>query len=103
MENCLKKPNECSSINDVRNEIDRIDEEIIRLLGERYLYVKEVVKYKLPDKESITAQERYNNVINERKRLAEMHGLDSDIIEHVYRKLLDYFIDKQLDIAKVKE
>ena len=35
----MKRPNECRDMQDIRTEIDRIDREIIGLLGRRFQYV----------------------------------------------------------------
>jgi isochorismate pyruvate lyase len=100
MQESKKQPSECSSITDVREEIDRIDMEIIKRLSERFQYVKEVVKFKTGDINSITAKERYNCVINQRGQWGEENGLNAKIIEHIYTILLDYFIEEELKIAK---
>jgi isochorismate pyruvate lyase len=96
----MKRPEDCSSLEEVRNEIDRIDEEIISLLAERLQYVKEVIRYKKPDKTSIIAQERFDKVIAGRRELAKNQGLDGDTIEKVYRILLDYYTQEQFKILK---
>jgi isochorismate pyruvate lyase len=90
------------SIEEVRSEIDRIDKEIIKLLGERFQFVKEVAKFKMPDKVSIRAKERYENVIEERGKWAVENGLDPTTIKLVYRQLLDYFIEEQMRILNCK-
>jgi len=100
MKTPIKLPSECTSLVDVRFEIDRIDVEIINQLHERFQYVKEAVKYKNGTKDSITAKERYDNVIKQRGEWAEKNGLDSKIIEQVYTILLNYFIEEELKIAK---
>ena len=53
----MKKPEDCKDIDEIRNSIDQLDAEIIRLLGERFKYIQEIVKYKNKDKESIIAKE----------------------------------------------
>jgi len=98
-----KQPCECASLADVRNEIDRIDMEIIKQLSDRFQYVKEVVKFKTGDKDSITALERYNCVIKQRGEWAEKKGLDAKIIEQMYKLLLDYFIDEEMKIANLNK
>lgn len=35
----MKSPDECSDMQDVREEIDRLDQEVISLPGQRYEYV----------------------------------------------------------------
>ncbi len=95
-----KKVSECSSLTEVRLEIDRIDKEIISLLGERFLYVKEVVKYR--EQKDVADLERYNQVIKQRGKWAEEKGLNADAIEKVYKHLLDYYISEQKIVAEKK-
>ena len=96
----MKKPEDCKDIDEIRNSIDQLDAKIIRLLGERFKYIQEIVKYKGKDKESIIAKERRELVIKTRRELAEKYGLNPDIIEQVYRLLIDHFIDEELDLIK---
>lgn len=103
MKGSKKQPSECTSITDVRCEIDRIDMEIIKQLSERFEYVKEVVKYKTNDKDSITAKERYNCVIKQRGEWAAENGLNTKVIEQVYKLLLDYFIEEEMKIVKLNK
>ena len=72
---------------------------IIELLGERYKFVKEVVKYKNKDKDSIVAKSRYNSVIETRRKWALENGLNPDIIESIYKQLLNHFIGEELKIV----
>lgn len=93
-------PAECTSITEVRNEIDRIDRVIIELLSERFEYVKEVVKYKDNTPESIVATDRRTAVLQCRRRWAEELGLCPDVIEKIYADLIQYFIDEEMKIKK---
>lgn len=94
-----KKPSECTDITEVRNEIDNIDKAVIELLAERFEYVKEVVKYKENSRDSIEATDRRNAVIQGRRKLAEEYGLDPDVIEEIYDRLIRYFIEEEMKIA----
>lgn len=96
-----KSPQECSCITDVRNEIDRIDEVIISLLSKRFGYVKEVVKYKSNDSASIEASDRRRQMLEQRRLWAEENGLSADVIEQIYDRLVEYFIEEEKKIAKV--
>ena len=93
-----KLPNECTNIEEIRNSIDVIDEEILKLLGERYKFVKEIIKFKEPTKDSIIAKKRYKEVIAKRREWAERVGLSPDIIEEIYKILINYFIKEELTI-----
>ena len=72
----MKLPSHCKSIEEVRNVINLIDEEVIALLGKRYRYVKEVTRFKEPSKESVIARERFEFVIKSRRKMAVKKGLD---------------------------
>jgi isochorismate pyruvate lyase len=97
----MKSPHECKNIEEVRNAIDVIDNDIIDLIAKRYQYVKEIIKYK-NTAEDVFARERYNSVINKRRELALKHKLDPDVIETMYKVLMDYFIKEQLLLLKNK-
>lgn len=79
----------------MRNEIDNIDKVIIGLISERFQYVKEVVKYKEKTASSIEAPDRRMNMLKNRREWAIEHGLCPDVIEDMYDKLVQYFIQEE--------
>ena len=93
-----KRPAECTSINDVRDEIDNIDRVIVELLSKRFQYVKEVVKYKENTPASIEAPQRRQAVLEARRKWAQEKGLDPDVIEGMYDNLIRYFIEEEMKI-----
>ena len=97
----MKLPQECSNIEDVRREIDSIDNEIIGLIGKRFTFIREIIKYK-NNAEDVVAKERYNTVIARRRELAAMYLLNPDVIENIYRIMMDYFIKEQFELLKKK-
>ena len=62
---------------DIRGEIDRIDREIISLIGQCYDYVKAATKFKR-SAESVNAQDRVAVLLQTRRLWAEEHGLSAD-------------------------
>ncbi len=94
----MKLPKKCHNIEEVREAIDSIDAEILRFLGERYKYVKEIIKYKEPNKDSIIAKKRYDEVLAKRREWAEKEGLSADVIEEIYKILINYFIQEEISI-----
>ena len=96
-----KKPSECTNITEVRNEIDNIDKVIVTLLSERFQYVKEVVKYKANTPDSIVASDRRNVVLQQRRQWAEEQGLDPNVIEEIYTRLIQYFISEEMKIKNL--
>lgn len=98
-----KQAHECKSLEEVRLEIDRIDKAVITLLGERLIYVKEVVNYRDPKKKEVADKNRYLKVIKERGKWGENNGLNPNVIEQVYTTLLNYYIEQQTLIANQKK
>ncbi|MBQ0060423.1 MAG: chorismate mutase [Bacteroidales bacterium] len=90
-----KLPGECTNINEVRNEIDNIDFDLIKLLSNRFGYVREVVKYKENTNDGIEASDRRAAVIASRRKWAEEAGVNPDVIENIYNTLIDYFITEE--------
>jgi len=98
----VKKPGECRSAEEIRNEIDTIDRLIISLFAERHKYVEEIVKFK-HDKNSIVAQERKDEVIHQRKTWAAESGLNSDTFEKIYTLLVESNIEHEMQILKLNK
>ena len=96
------KPDECSSIGEIRVEIDAIDREVIRALAERFAYVKAAAKFKTSEA-SVKASERFDAMLQQRRVWAEEVGLNSDVIEKLYRDLVNYFINEELKEWKSKD
>ena len=94
----MKSPQECQSIQEVRECIDAIDNQVVELLAKRFEYVKAVVPFKQKTAEGIIAQERKEQVLRDRRVLAEKHGLNPDTIEEMYKLLIQYFIDEEMQL-----
>ena len=95
----IKKPSECISKDEIRQQIDIVDKEIITLFAKRFEYVSEIVKFK-NDVESVIAQDRKNEVIEVRGKWAEELGLDKLTYETIYKVLIENNINKELDILE---
>lgn len=98
----MKIPHECHSIEEVRQEIDEIDHAIIGLIRKRFSFIQEIIKYK-SSIDDVYAKNRYNTVIIKRREIAANHNLDPDVIERIYRIMMDYFIKEQLELLRKKQ
>ena len=92
-----KKPEACENIQDIRNAIDEIDQEIIKLHALRDSYVREIVKFKAGD-EGIVARERKALVLQQRKAWAAEMGLDPELFEKIFGLIIEKNIQIQFDI-----
>ena len=91
----IKRPEECSNIDDIRAEIDRIDQQIVTLIGERAGYVQAAAKFKTSAAD-VRAAERLEAMLRQRRAWAEEQGLDPDMIEKLYRDMVNHFIRQEM-------
>jgi len=82
---------ECRSLEEIRNNIDNIDNQIIKLIAERGSFVKQASKFKNNSQE-VNAPQRVEAIIKKVKRLAFEYGANPDIIEKLYRNMIADFI-----------
>lgn len=90
----MKSPDQCSDIQDIRVEIDRLDRQIIGLLGERFAYVKAAAQFK-SSLANVQAADRFRAMLQVRRQWAEAVGLSADAIEKMYRDLVTHFIQEE--------
>src|SRR3989338_1025398 len=88
-------PDECSSMEDIRGEIDRLDQAVIKLLGLRFKYVLAASKFKTSEA-SVRAPERFKAMLGKRREWAEAEGLNPDAIEKLYADLVNHFIEEEM-------
>lgn len=79
----------------VRSEIDEIDDELVAILARREQLVRRAGNLK-SDESAVRAPERVEQVIAGVRRRARAHGADADIVERVYRTMIDCNIDLEL-------
>lgn len=92
----MKTPEQCENLADIRTEIDRRDRQIVALLGERLTYVRAASQFKTSEA-SVRAVERVRNILEQRRQWASEEGLDPEVIEKMYRDLLTFFIEEEMN------
>lgn len=95
----MKNPESCKSIEEIREAIDCIDYQIMKLYSQRYDFVKEIVKFKT-DEASVIAESRQKEVIEKRREWAIELGLNPDLFEDIFWTLMRYNVTKELEILK---
>ncbi|MBX3014522.1 MAG: chorismate mutase [Caldilineaceae bacterium] len=91
-------PEACTTIEEVRSSIDELDRVIITALGQRFHYVKAVTRFK-KNADDVRAPARYLAVLQSRRAWAEEVGLNPDVIEAMYRHLIEHFIDEEMKLV----
>jgi isochorismate pyruvate lyase len=93
---------ECNSIDEVRTNINNIDEQIVKLIALRGEFVKQAAKFK-KDNDDVKAPKRVEEVINKVKNIAKLNGANEEVVENVYRTMIDSFIKAEMkEFEKLK-
>ncbi|MBX3644733.1 MAG: chorismate mutase [Rubrivivax sp.] len=90
----MNTPEECTSLAQVRAEIDRLDEQVVQLLAERGRYVLAAARFKHSAAE-VRAPQRVEQVVARVRALAEQHGALPEVVERVYRELIEAFTEAE--------
>ncbi|HEX7585920.1 MAG TPA: chorismate mutase [Prolixibacteraceae bacterium] len=93
----MKEAKDCQSIQEIRDAIDEIDYQLLTVFAKRNEYVEAIVKFKT-DKDGIVAMERQLEVLQKRSEWAKELGLDPDLIEEFFKTLINWNIQKELEI-----
>ncbi|WP_178116153.1 isochorismate lyase [Pseudomonas sp. LD120] len=91
----MKTPEQCSALDDIRDAIDRLDQQIIQALGERLAYVKAAAQFK-PTEDSIAAPQRVAAMLPQRRQWAEQAGLDPMFVVPLFAQIIHWNIAQQV-------
>lgn len=83
-------PDACATLEEVRDEIDRLDHEVIAILAKRFAYVRAAAAFK-PSAAGVRAPERIASMLQQRRGWAMDEGLCPDAIERLFSDLIEYF------------
>jgi isochorismate pyruvate lyase len=73
---------------EVRHGVDRLDEEIVRLIGERFRYMDAAARIK-PDREAVRDEGRKAQVLANVARLAKAHDVPEAAAGELYERLVE--------------
>ena len=91
----MKNPDECANLQEVRDEIDIIDREVIEALSKRFKYVIAAARFKTSEA-SVRSSDRFQAMLQQRREWAQESGLNPDVVENIYRDLVNYYIEEEL-------
>ena len=91
----MRKPADCNSMADIRAEIDRLDEDLVRLFAERAAYIDRAAEIKADVDLPARIEARVEQVVANVRRHAETYGLPPDLVEKLWRRLIDWSIARE--------
>ena len=90
----MKHPEDCDSIRDVRQAIDTLDHEIIRLIGRRAGYVEAAALFR--PKRPMSLPGTAGHDARNTPPLGRENSLDPHVIEDLYRNHVSYFVVREM-------
>lgn len=88
----MTSPASHDTMADIRAEIDRLDEQLIRLLAQRQRCVERAIKVKARDRIPARVPERVSRVIDNVRVLARAHRVDPAMVEAMWTEMVEWFI-----------
>lgn len=84
----------CMSLEEVRQNIDRLDRQLLALIAERGDYVKQAARFK-KSTDDVAAPARVEQVVARLLALAPETGADPRVVEATWRSMIGAFIEAE--------
>jgi isochorismate pyruvate lyase len=97
-----KAPADCETKDDVRVEIDRIDQALLALFAERHRYVTRMAQIKTDPHEAFDPARIESIIAKQRGRASEL-DLDEDQAELIWRTLIGWNINYEKGIIVARK
>jgi isochorismate pyruvate lyase len=88
------KRKHCTSMDEVRAEIDALDRAIVALLADRLHYIDEAARLKA-SRDHVRDEARIADVLQKVRGEAERLGTDSEVVAKAYAALVEASIDHE--------
>lgn len=89
------RPEDCRTMGEIRAGIDRIDAELVRLFAERARYIDRAARIKAEADLPARIGSRVEEVVANVRRHAADRGLPPDLVEKLWRRLIDWSIARE--------
>lgn len=91
------EPQDCESLDEVRSQIDQLDRSLIDAINRRRKYVHAAARFKRSE-DQVHALDRQRSMLAARRQWAESEGVDPDLIEALFRTIVDHFIRAEMEV-----
>ena len=85
----------CQTLDEAREEIDKVDEQIIALIARRNDYIKQIAHFKTSIEE-VKAEDRISAVISRAREQAISLGLSPNLINDLYVRMIDGMVESEV-------
>jgi isochorismate pyruvate lyase len=91
----MRTPEDCKTMAELRTEIDRVDSLLVGLFAERARYIDRAVELKSGLDLPARIETRVEEVVQNVRRHAVTHNLPPDLVEKLWRRLIDWSIARE--------
>lgn len=85
----------CNSLEEVRQEIDTLDDHIVEFIGARNSYIKQAAKFKNTVDE-VKAPERISEIMSRVRHKALTLGMSPNLIEEIYTIMINEMVESEI-------
>ena len=85
----------CQTLDEAREEIVKVDEQIIALIARRNDYIKQIAHFKTSIDE-VKAEDRISAVISRAREQAISLGLSPNLINDLYVRMIDAMVESEV-------
>jgi isochorismate pyruvate lyase len=86
---------ECHTLEEVRSEIDKLDDQIVELIGARNSYIKQAAKFKNTIDE-VKAPERIDEIMTKVRHKALTLGMSPNLLEEIYTIMINEMVEAEI-------
>ena len=83
---------DCTTMAEIRENIDRVDKALMALFGERWSFIRRAAEIKAGLGIPADVPARVKEVRDNANRNAQAHGLDGDFYEEIWAQLIEHAI-----------
>jgi len=85
----------CNTLEEAREQIDRVDEKIVELVALRNGYIKQIAQFKT-SVEEVKSEERISDVINRVRAKAIELDLSPNLINDMFIRMIDEMVETEI-------
>ncbi len=86
---------QCTTLDEVRSEIDAIDDEIIELMADRNGFIKQAAHFK-ESVEEVKAPDRIDYVLERVRHKALTLGLNPHLVSRIYELMIEEMVESEI-------
>ncbi len=96
----LTKPDDCKSMEELRHQIDKLDIKIVELLAMSSQFIDRATDLKSINGMPARIPDRIESVVSNAREAAQELDLDSDLVEKIWRILIEWSIKREAEIIR---